>query len=305
MSGVIRASFGSIVGTSTEIAMVKQTLINMKQPDLGQKILELRKAKGMTQEELVELCNINVRTIQRIEAGEVTPRSFTIKSILDALGYDFNTIQFESDERADDRPDVKQIAPYLKVSFIVGIAYFLIGFVETAMDFAAWDDDNFSSEVFSTWYVVIKVAAMLTFIVFIFGFYKLSVVQPNSLLRVGSILLMIGIVIAVATDIYGYYSNETLLIATQVGKSIVFGGMLIVFSFGLVGYQKIYGPLALIAGVLGSIAGFTLLTVILAIPGLVLLAVFELLLLVLLFQSFDTPGHKAPSYGAGSLQSLA
>jgi transcriptional regulator with XRE-family HTH domain len=41
----------------------------MKQPELGQKILKLRKQKGFTQEELVAQCNINVRTIQRIEAG--------------------------------------------------------------------------------------------------------------------------------------------------------------------------------------------------------------------------------------------
>ena len=39
----------------------------MKQPDLGKKIVELRMAKGLTQEELVELCNISIRTIQRIE----------------------------------------------------------------------------------------------------------------------------------------------------------------------------------------------------------------------------------------------
>ncbi|MCW8982140.1 MAG: helix-turn-helix domain-containing protein, partial [Altibacter sp.] len=58
----------------------------MKQPELGQKILELRRQKGLTQEELVEQCNINVRTIQRIEAGEVTPRSFTLKTFLNALG---------------------------------------------------------------------------------------------------------------------------------------------------------------------------------------------------------------------------
>ncbi|HEY3371256.1 MAG TPA: helix-turn-helix transcriptional regulator [Prolixibacteraceae bacterium] len=44
----------------------------MKQPDLGKKIAELRKAKSLTQEELVEKCNLNVRTLQRIEAGVVT-----------------------------------------------------------------------------------------------------------------------------------------------------------------------------------------------------------------------------------------
>src|SRR6266542_682229 len=59
----------------------------MNQPDLGKKIAELRKAKGFTQEELVEKCNLSVRTLQRIESGEVTPRSYTIKTIFAALDY--------------------------------------------------------------------------------------------------------------------------------------------------------------------------------------------------------------------------
>src|SRR5688572_5600514 len=62
----------------------------MKQPELGRKITELRKSKGWTQEELVEKCNVSVRTIQRIESGEVTPRSYTTKTILAALGYDLD-----------------------------------------------------------------------------------------------------------------------------------------------------------------------------------------------------------------------
>lgn len=61
----------------------------MKQPELGRKIAELRKAKGLTQEELVEKCNINVRTLQRIEAGSVMPRSYTIKVIFAALDHEF------------------------------------------------------------------------------------------------------------------------------------------------------------------------------------------------------------------------
>lgn len=62
----------------------------MNQPDLGKKIAELRKAKGLTQEELVEKCNLNVRTLQRIESGEVTPRSYTIKAIFAALDYNLH-----------------------------------------------------------------------------------------------------------------------------------------------------------------------------------------------------------------------
>ncbi len=62
----------------------------IQQPELGKKIAELRKAKGLTQEELVEKCNLNVRTLQRIESGEVTPRTYTIRLIFEALEVPFD-----------------------------------------------------------------------------------------------------------------------------------------------------------------------------------------------------------------------
>jgi predicted transcriptional regulator len=37
-----------------------------------------------------------VRTIQRIEAGEVNPRSYTVKIILEVLGEDFKNIHSNS-----------------------------------------------------------------------------------------------------------------------------------------------------------------------------------------------------------------
>ena len=61
--------------------------MKMKQPELGRKIADLRKAKGYTQEELVDKCNLSVRTLQRIESGEVVPRSHTIRVIFAALDY--------------------------------------------------------------------------------------------------------------------------------------------------------------------------------------------------------------------------
>ena len=60
----------------------------MNQPDLGQKITELRQIKGLTQEKLAEYCEVSTRTIQRIEAGEVEPRSFTGNSLSNILEYD-------------------------------------------------------------------------------------------------------------------------------------------------------------------------------------------------------------------------
>ncbi|MBI3123398.1 MAG: helix-turn-helix transcriptional regulator [Ignavibacteriales bacterium] len=60
----------------------------MQQNQIGQKIAELRAQHGLTQEEIAAKCNINVRTIQRIEKGEVKPRSYTLKILSTALGYD-------------------------------------------------------------------------------------------------------------------------------------------------------------------------------------------------------------------------
>lgn len=91
--------------------MENKNVFTMKQPELGKKILELRKQKGLTQEELVEQCNINVRTIQRIEAGEVSPRLYTIKTILEVLGQkpdDFFTETNESDNDLNFEVDEKK-----------------------------------------------------------------------------------------------------------------------------------------------------------------------------------------------------
>jgi uncharacterized Tic20 family protein/DNA-binding Xre family transcriptional regulator len=61
----------------------------MNQPDLGLKIIELRQQKGLTQEQLAELCEISARTIQRIESGEVDPRAYTLQCLSKALEFDF------------------------------------------------------------------------------------------------------------------------------------------------------------------------------------------------------------------------
>ncbi|HEU0297452.1 MAG TPA: helix-turn-helix domain-containing protein [Anaerolineales bacterium] len=60
----------------------------MNQPDLGLKVTELRQQKGLTQEKLREYCEVSTRTIQRIENGEVEPRSFTRNSLSNILEFD-------------------------------------------------------------------------------------------------------------------------------------------------------------------------------------------------------------------------
>src|SRR5688572_24079437 len=140
----------------------------MKQPYLGKKLADIRKLKGLTQEELVAKCNVTVRTIQRIEAGEVTPRSSTLRLIVEALEYDWNN--FSGDENPDSsHVDKKQVhwlerifpfnASYfeddtlmardLHIAWIAGIIYFISGFPEGAMEFLMIDGDLFPSD---SWY---------------------------------------------------------------------------------------------------------------------------------------------------------
>ena len=69
----------------------------MNQPDLGLKIAELRLEKGLTQEQLAEECEVSARTIQRIESGEVEPRSFTRNSLSNVLGFDFGAASLENE----------------------------------------------------------------------------------------------------------------------------------------------------------------------------------------------------------------
>ena len=53
--------------------------------EIGKKIKELRKKKGLTQEDLAESASVNLRTIQRIENNESEPRGNTMNQICKVL----------------------------------------------------------------------------------------------------------------------------------------------------------------------------------------------------------------------------
>lgn len=58
----------------------------------GELIRQLRQKKGITQEELAARTEISVRTIQRIESGEVDPRAYTLQTIATALEVNFEVL---------------------------------------------------------------------------------------------------------------------------------------------------------------------------------------------------------------------
>lgn len=112
--------------------MINENIHTMKQPELGKHISRLRKQKGLTQEELVEKCNINVRTIQRIEAGEVNPRSYTLKTILNVLDIEnYSAIEKEKlSENIWTREEIKKLHRSWTLGIVLtfSIVYLLLSF---------------------------------------------------------------------------------------------------------------------------------------------------------------------------------
>ena len=58
----------------------------MKNSKLSERVTELRNRKGFSQEVLAEDSGLSLRTIQRIENGETTPRGDTLQRIAKGLG---------------------------------------------------------------------------------------------------------------------------------------------------------------------------------------------------------------------------
>jgi XRE family transcriptional regulator, regulator of sulfur utilization len=82
---------------------------------LDQKILQLRKAKGITQEELAEDTRVSIRTIQRIESGESIPRPYTLKRIAEVLDVSYEELN-AAELSLTDPIEIQKESQFLDVS---------------------------------------------------------------------------------------------------------------------------------------------------------------------------------------------
>ena len=160
-------------------------LTSMKQPELGSRITELRKKHNLTQEELVDLCNVSVRTIQRIESGEVIPRTSTVRVILDALNEDFDRFK-KSFSKGNLNMDLQLTENWLQMAWVSGIIYFVIGFAEVSMDYNMLDRSTFDFS--NTAYISVKLVSIVSYFFFIGGFIKLAEYFDIQILKVSSVL---------------------------------------------------------------------------------------------------------------------
>ena len=86
-------------------------------------VKEGRQAKGYTQKELSDLSNISVRSIQRIENGEIQPRSYTLKTLSQVLDISFE--EFSMSEAAEIPGQGYKLSKGQKIILSIGIPLFV------------------------------------------------------------------------------------------------------------------------------------------------------------------------------------
>ena len=272
----------------------------MKQPQLGKKILELRTQKGLTQEELVEKCNITVRTIQRIESGETSPRVYTIKTILSALGLDFEKV-FEKEYKKGKFDKILRFLPdnakkVLKASLVAGIVYFIFGFVETAYHTTSlsdlssetnWSDlqmNIYEGYPSSATYILIKIISIVSFTFFMRGFVLVGSYYKNYLVELMAFLMIILHLTFSLSEIDSINLDNGLVYYILFSRAITFGIIMIFFGVGILRLKSHLETLPVATGIFEIISGICFATVFLSGFGLIILIPLELLEIVLIYK---------------------
>ncbi len=255
----------------------------MKQPELGKKISDLRKEKGLTQEELVDLCNINVRTIQRIESGEVTPRSYTLKTILKALDYNLEEIHLEERDRISYSKSDFNI---INIAFWMGILFVIVDsfniFLNIAMEF---DIDVLENIInFKGLYFITQIASFVLAIVFYGGFYTLGRIFKSTLLKSTAILMLVVAGSNYFFSVFLMGSNDFIKTTFGVVSLLGYGAVGIPFGIGILKLKNNIGSYATITGIFTIILYATMLTVILVFISVFLILPVMILQLILLYK---------------------
>lgn len=134
------------------------------------KIKEGRLSKGYTQQELSDLTGISIRSVQRIENGEVTPREYTLRLLAEKLELKDLTLQnsLPDDQRTAAPFDIstppvsRQLNKPRKIILSTGIGLFLIlsisAFIAQSPRFP-----ETAFEAFCLWSVVTLVYTVILF----------------------------------------------------------------------------------------------------------------------------------------------
>lgn len=158
--------------------------------ETGKLIKELRIKKGMTQEELAYLTELSARTIQRIENGEVDPRSYTLQMIAKALEVDFSIFtENESDEDKD--LEIENKRHWLAILHLSGILPLFFPSI------IIWNRKKAEIKEISEHYRAVLAFQSTVFMLCILGLWILYAAKNP---RVIIIVLIVGVVVSISNS---------------------------------------------------------------------------------------------------------
>ncbi|HMV08752.1 MAG TPA: helix-turn-helix transcriptional regulator [Cyclobacteriaceae bacterium] len=264
----------------------------MQQPELGKRLVALRKEKNLTQEELVEKSHVSVRTIQRIESGEVLPRLSTVKILWAALGEKYEPVSTNSNQVMDTRKKVLPNANRMTVliAALAGAVYLVSQIVLGTLDvawFTSKGEWEFSMKAIYTAFTVIMV---VSYVFFARGFIALSNVFENALLKIVAYMLITTTAAIGFLDVFtlSFTVAETELFSIPYAfAAILFGTLSIVFGVALIRLQDGMGELSRVAGILEIATGCFLITVILFFVSYVIMIPALVAEILLLYRGYE------------------
>jgi transcriptional regulator with XRE-family HTH domain len=263
--------------------MKNENLYTMKQPELGKRILELRKSKGFTQEELVEKCNINVRTIQRIEAGEVSPRNFTIRTILEALGVDVDAFFEPTIHEKATKTSTQEQNNQLQISWIGGIFFAVFALLGVVVESMIWDyDEPIEGElVYLSIYGILLLGSLFFFLR---GYKILGDLWNNKTLSIATYVYFVSEFLLILTAIvFVVFEFDSTFAQMSLGipSIVVIGIAELLVGLGILKLKEEFGSFAQVIGIMKIVNGALFITFILSFIAVFL--VFPVLIMEIIF----------------------
>ncbi|WP_353127989.1 helix-turn-helix domain-containing protein [Parapedobacter pyrenivorans] len=276
----------------------------MQQPTLGKRLTALRKAKNLTQEELVEKSRVSVRTIQRIEAGEVLPRVYTVKILLAALGETYesfaNQIPQQMETQQNNAPHVNRYT--VLIAALAGAVFLVSETILGAMDIAWFTEGRNWGFNENTFYIALTVLMIGSYALFARGFIALGNLFENKLLKTVAYMLIVATAAVGVLDVVSLAAADAdRFLLPYAVASVLFGALSIVFGISLIRLQDGMGELSRVAGILEIIVGCLLVTVVLFFVSYVIMIPAVVIEILILYRGYEYLSNADVSYNETSV----
>jgi transcriptional regulator with XRE-family HTH domain len=262
----------------------------MQQPELGRRLTALRRNKNLTQEELVEKSHVSVRTIQRIEAGEVLPRMSTVNILLKALGESYESFSTKSNQEMETQRSILPGANRntVLIAALAGVVYLVAQIILGAMDIAWFTSEHGWEFKMNAIYIGLTAVMVISYTLFARGFIALSNVFENRLLKAVTYMLIIATAGLAMLDVTSLSVKEVeTLWVPYSAAAVLFGALSIAFGVSLIRLQDGMGELARMAGILEIIIGCLLVTVVLFFVSYVVMIPAVVVEILVLYRGYE------------------